>query len=103
MSEISAAGICRWCGCTFRRPSDIMRHHCAGMQEAEVGPLLAARLEYEAENPRPDVLTRAERAIVRGLNAEGFGRQHQVTRPDRFEIAVDGLLIRVETLQEEER
>lgn len=63
---------------------------------SEFGPLLAARLAWEAEHPRSEVLMRAERAIVRGLVAEGFGPQHQVTRHDRFEIAVDGLLIRVE-------
>src|SRR4051812_2072680 len=58
-------------------------------------PLLKARLEYEAANPRPETLRRAEKAIVQALVAEGFGRQYQVTRSDSFEIAVDDLLISV--------
>jgi hypothetical protein len=68
-------------------------------QEAQVGPLLAARLKFEAENPRPESLVRAERAIVRALNDAGFGRQGQVTRQEGFEIAVDDLLIRVEIMR----
>lgn len=60
------------------------------------GDLLRARLEWEAANPRPKSIVRAERAIVRALKADGFGTQHQVTRHDRFDIAVDDLLIRVE-------
>lgn len=94
---VGAAGSCEFCGCTFRRPSDMMRHRCAAMREA--GPLLRARLEAEAANPRAESIVRAERAIVRALVAEGFGRQHQVTRRDRFEIAVDDLLIRVEVVE----
>lgn len=58
--------------------------------------LLRARLEWEAANPKPESLRRAERMIVRALVAEGFGRQYQVTRQDGFEISVDDLLIRVE-------
>lgn len=55
------------------------------------------------------VLRRAERAIVRGLKAEGLGPQHQVTREDGFEIAVgEGysgpyVVIRVELALDEER
>lgn len=64
--------------------------------EIEIGPLLAARLAWEAENPRPESLRKIERMIVRGLVADGFGRQYQVTREDGFEIAVGDLLIRVE-------
>jgi len=63
---------------------------------SEAGPLLRRRLEWEAENPRPESISRAERAIVRSLVAHGFGRQYQVTHHDHFEIAVDDLLIRVE-------
>lgn len=58
-------------------------------------PLLAARLKWEEENPRPVQLREAEKMIVRGLNEYGFGSQHQVTDHDRFEIAVDNLLITV--------
>jgi hypothetical protein len=58
--------------------------------------LLAKRLRYERENPRPMALVHAERMIVQGLNEYGFGPQHQVTRADGFEIAVDDLLIRVQ-------
>jgi hypothetical protein len=61
----------------------------------EAGPMLKRRLEYEAANPRPETLVRAEGAIVRARVAEGFGRQYQVTDRDRFEIAVDDLLISV--------
>jgi hypothetical protein len=96
--SVCAAGQCEWCGCHFRKPSDVLGHRCAAMQaatEVEAGPLLKARLEYEAANPRPETLVRAEKAIVRALVAEGFGRQYQVTRDDSFEIAVDDLLIRV--------
>ena len=66
-----------------------------GNGQIEAGPLLKARLEYEAANPRPETLVRAERAIVRALVAEGLGRQYQVTGSDRFEIAVDDLIISV--------
>jgi hypothetical protein len=62
----------------------------------DMGPLLRARLAAEKANPRPGSIIRAERAIVRALVAEGFGPQSQVTRHDRFDIAVDDLLIRVE-------
>jgi len=62
----------------------------------EPNPLLHARLEWEAANPKPETLRRVERTIVRALNAAGFGRQYQVTRHDGFEIAVDDLIIRVE-------
>jgi hypothetical protein len=62
----------------------------------EHGPLLTARLKWEAENPRPWQLVAAERAIVRGLKDAGLGSQYQVTHQDRFEIAVGDLLIRVE-------
>lgn len=58
--------------------------------------LLAQRMAWEETHPRPENIRRAERMIVRALVAEGFGRQHQVTHHDRFEIAVDNLLIRVE-------
>jgi hypothetical protein len=60
------------------------------------GDLLAKRLAWEREHPRPESLRQVERMIVQGLNAYGFGRQYQVTRADGFEIAVDDLLIRVE-------
>ena len=60
------------------------------------GSLLDARLAWEAANPRPENIRRAERMIVRALVAEGFGRQTQVTHHDRFSIAVDNLIIRVE-------
>jgi hypothetical protein len=96
MSDICAAGSCHWCGCSFRVPSDITRHHCAAMQEAQIGPLLAERLRYEAEHPRWGSLVRAERAIVRALNEAGFGLQYQVTREHSFEIVVDDLRIRVD-------
>lgn len=59
------------------------------------GPLLAARLEWEREHPRNEQLVRAERAVVQGLDREGFGTQHQVTRDGGFEIAVDDLLVSV--------
>lgn len=59
-------------------------------------------MTLEKEHPRPESLRRAERVIVRALVAEGFGRQYQVTRDDRFEIAVDDLLIRVEVVSDEE-
>lgn len=58
--------------------------------------LLRQRLAWEAANPRPEVLRRAERAIVRALRDGDFGFQAQVTHQDGFEIAVDGLLVRVE-------
>lgn len=58
--------------------------------------LLARRLAWERAHPRPEALRHAERMIVQGLEAYGFGRQYQVTRNDGFEIAVDDLLIRVE-------
>lgn len=61
--------------------------------------LLAARLRAERENPRPVSLIHAERMIVQGLNAYGFGRQSQVTRDCGFEIAVDDLLIKVERVE----
>jgi hypothetical protein len=61
--------------------------------------LLAKRLAWEAENPRPEQLVRAERAVVVALNEAGFGRQYQVTRAEGFDIAVDDLLVRV-SLQE---
>lgn len=32
--EVCAAGSCEFCGCTFRRPSDVLRHKCAAMQQA---------------------------------------------------------------------
>lgn len=64
----------------------------------ECGPLLTARLQWEAENPRPESLRRAEKMVVQALAASGFGRQYQVTRADGFEIAVDDLLIRVDLL-----
>ncbi len=66
----------------------------------EPGDLLRQRLEWEKANPRPTVLRRAERAVVRGLKNEGLGPQYQVTRQDGFEIAVEGVLIRVELLSE---
>lgn len=69
-----------------------------GPDEVECGPLLAARLRWETENPRPESLRRAEKMLVQALVASGFGRQYQVTRADGFEIAVDDLLIRVELL-----
>lgn len=59
-------------------------------------PLLAARLAWEAENPRPEPLRRAERAIVRALRDAGFGSQSQVTRGDGFDIATDDIIVRVE-------
>lgn len=65
------------------------------------GDLLAARLAWERANPRPVSLVHAERMIVQGLNAYGFGRQSQVTRQDGFEIAVDDLIVRVEHRPEE--
>jgi len=34
MSGICSPGSCHWCGCTFRKPSDVMYHRCAAMQEA---------------------------------------------------------------------
>ena len=33
--SICAAGRCEWCGCEFRRPSDVMYHRCAAMQHIE--------------------------------------------------------------------
>jgi hypothetical protein len=33
--SVSAAGTCVFCGCTFRKPSDVMYHRCAAMQEAK--------------------------------------------------------------------
>jgi hypothetical protein len=42
-----------------------------------------------------DPLRTAERAIVQALTAAGWS-QSQVTFPDRFEIATDDLIIRVE-------
>lgn len=33
-SGVAEAGVCEWCGCHFRVPSDVMRHCCAAMQEA---------------------------------------------------------------------
>jgi hypothetical protein len=32
---IGSAGSCEFCGCEFRVPSDVMRHHCAAMQMVE--------------------------------------------------------------------
>jgi hypothetical protein len=63
-------------------------------------PLLAARLQWELDNPRPVNLRRAEKMIVQGLVAYGFGRQYQVTSFDSFQIAVDDLIITVERDQE---
>lgn len=57
--------------------------------------LLARRLQQERENPRPLSLVHAERMIVQGLKAYGFGIRHQVTRENGFEIATDDLLIQV--------
>ena len=34
MSNICAAGQCEWCGCSFRKPTDVMYHRCAAMQKA---------------------------------------------------------------------
>lgn len=34
-SSICAAGFCAYCGCEFRRPTDVVYHRCAAMQEAE--------------------------------------------------------------------
>lgn len=31
---VCAPGSCMFCGCTFRKPSDVMNHRCAAMQEA---------------------------------------------------------------------
>ena len=45
-------------------------------------------------------LRRAEQAIVRALNDAGFGQQSQVTRSDSFDIAVDGVVVRVAALAE---
>jgi hypothetical protein len=61
----------------------------------EPDSLLARRLAYEAANPQPESVRRAERAIVRALRAAGFGRQYQVTEHGRFRIAVDDLIIDV--------
>lgn len=30
---ICSAGICEWCGCHFRKPSDVLYHRCAAMQQ----------------------------------------------------------------------
>ena len=34
-SGVCSAGVCPSCGCHFRRPSDVMHHHCAAQQEAQ--------------------------------------------------------------------
>ena len=70
------------------RPEDMPGH--------TTGPsLLEQRMAWEEAHPRPENIRRAERMIVRALVAEGFGRQHQVTHQESFEIAVDNLLISV--------
>jgi hypothetical protein len=58
-------------------------------------PLLYERLKWEAANPRPEPLCRAEQIIVRALRDGGFGSQSQVTFEDRFEIATDDLIVSV--------
>lgn len=58
--------------------------------------LLSKRLQWEADNPRPESLRRAEQMIVQGLKRAGFGQQHQVTAYNSFEIAVDDIIISVE-------
>jgi hypothetical protein len=69
----------------------------------EVGPLLQARLDWEAANPRPENLRRAERAIVRGLAAEfGKGKQSQYTSRDGFTIFIEGLEVVVTRLDEKD-
>lgn len=65
----------------------------------EEHPLLAKRLQWELDNPQPENLRKAEKMIVQGLIAAGFGRQHQVTGHDSFEIAVDDIIISVEMNQ----
>ena len=62
-----------------------------------MGPdsLLAARLKWEAENPWPEPLRRAERAVVIALRDAGFGTQSQVTKADGFDIATDDLIVNV--------
>ena len=64
--------------------------------DPEKHPLLAQRLQWELDHPRPESLRKAEKMIVQGLNAYNFGRQHQVTREDGFSIAVDNLIITVD-------
>jgi hypothetical protein len=65
-------------------------------RQTTVGPLLAARLAWEAENPRPEPLRRAEETIVRALNDAGFGRQHQHTYAEGFTIDTGEIVVRVE-------
>jgi hypothetical protein len=55
--SVCAAGSCPFCGDRFRKPSDVVRHHCAPMQEAadktkEINDLRAenARLRALYEN-----------------------------------------------------
>ena len=64
--------------------------------DPEQHPLLAARLQWELDNPRPESLRKAEKMIVQGLVQYGFGQQYQVTAYNSFEIAVDDIVITVE-------
>jgi hypothetical protein len=63
--------------------------------DPEQHPLLAARLQWERDHPRPDNLRKAEKMVVRELKRYGFGDQYQVTKEDSFEIAVDDIIISV--------
>ncbi len=33
--SVCSAGECPWCGCHFRKPSAVLYHCCAAMQEAD--------------------------------------------------------------------
>lgn len=84
-----------FCECGWQGPLPDHAQHAADAIGG--GPLLRARLEWEAEHPRPESLRRAERAIVRALAAEfGPGQQHQVTTEAGFDIAIEDVLIHVE-------
>ena len=63
--------------------------------DPEKHPLLVARLQWELDHPRPHSLRKAEKMIVQGLRAYGFGQQSQTTMPDGFDIAVDDIIISV--------
>ena len=93
LSHTSRRRMHRFASWVLRDKGSCQCDSCRGMT---VGPLLQARLAWEAANPRPESLRRVERMIVRGLKDEGLGPQSQVTHECGFEIACDDVLIRVE-------
>jgi hypothetical protein len=63
---ICAAGSCQWCGCTFRRPSDVMYHRCAAMQEGAEPP------EMPPSVFEPEWLKQAGRADAPPSDERGY-------------------------------